>query len=136
MSKKLILLIGAVLLTSACSFYNVNTEEITEDFYPPTKAVDVQVLETAPQPHEVIGVVTVNAERNQKMDAIISKMKSEAAKLGGQAVTNIKSDASGAWKKVPLQKLLGNAYIRANFTAQVIVFPATNAVAAPTPKKN
>lgn len=120
-SSELMLLLGIVLLTSSCSLYRVNTEEITSEYYPPTKAEEVKILESITQPHEVIGYITVNTERNQKMDEVLSKMKKEAAKLGGQAVTNIHSDATGAWKKVPVQKLFGKAYIRANFTAQVII---------------
>lgn len=121
MSKKMVILIGVVLLTSACSLYRVSTEEIAENYYPPTKPEDVQLLEAAPAAHEIIGYITVNTERHQKMDDVLAKMKKEAATLGGQAITNVRSDATGAWKKVPMQKLFGNAYIRANFTAQVIV---------------
>ena len=121
MLKKFLFLISVAFLTSACSLYRVNTEEISYNYYPPTKPETVAVMDSVTQPHEVIGYVTVNTERNQKMDDVLYKMKKEAAKLGGNAITNIHSDATGAWKKVPAQKLLGNAYIRANFTAQVVV---------------
>jgi hypothetical protein len=49
-------------------------------------------------------------------------MKREAAMLGGDAITNIQQYAGGIWKKIPPQKLLGNAYIRANFTATVVAY--------------
>ncbi len=49
-------------------------------------------------------------------------MKREAAILGADAITNIQSDATGAWKKLPAQEVVGNGYVRANFTATAIVF--------------
>ena len=51
----------------------------------------------------------------------IEKMKSEAAILGGEAITDIQSDATGLWKRLPAQRTIGNAYVRANFTASVVV---------------
>lgn len=123
MKKNLILLAGIIFLASACSFYNINSEEVTSKFYPPKESSDqVAYLDNVTQAHEIIGFVTVNAERHQSMDEITEKMKHEAAMLGGDAITNITTDASGAWKKVPPQKLLGNAYVRANFTATVVAF--------------
>jgi hypothetical protein len=121
MFKKLLCLISLVFIASACSLYRVDTEEISYNYYPPTSPEIIQIMDNVTQPHEVIGYITVNAERNQKMDEILYKMKKEAAKLGGNVITNVHSDATGLWKKVPPQKLLGNAYIRANFTAQVVV---------------
>ncbi|MBF0533201.1 MAG: hypothetical protein HQL23_08950 [Candidatus Omnitrophica bacterium] len=115
-----IFLIGA---TAACSFYNVNSEDVSETFYPEKKsAEDVVYLEQVDRPYEIIGYVTVNTERRQGMDEVMARMKREAAMLGGDAITNIKSDASGLWKKLPAQSLIGNAYIRANITAAVIVY--------------
>ena len=56
------------------------------------------------------------------MDQIIEKLKREAAVLGADAITDIKTDSTGTWKKLPLQHVLGNAYVRANFTATAVVF--------------
>lgn len=112
-----------LLSVAGCSLYNVNSEEITTEFYPPKSSPsDVIYLETVTQPHEVIGYITVNTERRQKMDDVLIKMKREAAILGGDAITNVKTDASGQWKKLPAQNVVGNAYVRANFTATVVVF--------------
>lgn len=123
MSKRILFLILTVSLTSACSLYHIDSEEVTTNFYPSKEsAAEVEYVETVTGPHEVIGFITVNAERSQVMSEIIAKMKREAAIIGGDAITNITSNATGRWKRVPPQKLLGNAYIRANFTATVIVY--------------
>lgn len=122
MKKYLILTFCLALTASSCSFYRINSEEITENIYYPKKAEDVVVLDQVTVPHEIIGYVTVNTERNQSMDKILLKMKKEAAKLGGDAITNIQSNASGLWKKIPAQDFIGNAYIRANYTASVVAF--------------
>ena len=123
MIKNTMSLILIVLLTSSCSMYSIDSEDLTTDYYPSKKsAVDVVYLETVTQPHEIIGYVTVNAERRQQISDVIEKMKREAAILGGDAITNITTDATGTWKKLPAQKLISNGYIRANSTAAVVVF--------------
>ncbi len=49
------------------------------------------------------------------------KLKNEAAILGGDAITDIQTDSDDLWKKVKPQKLFGNAYTRAKYTAKVVV---------------
>ena len=123
--KKIYSLIAIVFLTAGCSIYSVDSQSLSEEFYPSkNSANDVVYLETVTQPHEVIATVVVNTERRQqqKMENVIEKMKREAAILGGDAITDIKTNAGGTWKKLPAQKLIGNAYVRANFSASVVVF--------------
>ena len=123
--NKIYSLIFIVLLTAGCSIYSVDSQSLSEEFYPSkSSANDVVYLETVTQPHEVIATVVVNTERRQqqKMEDVIEKMKREAAILGGDAITDIKTNAGGTWKRLPAQKLIGNAYVRANFSASVVVF--------------
>ena len=123
MTKKIFTLITFVFLTSSCSIYHINSVDETEAYYPSKSgASEVVYLEEITQPYEVIGSVTVNSERKQRsIDDIIIKMKREAAILGGDAITNIQSDATGIWKRLPVQQTIGNAYVRANYTATVVV---------------
>ncbi len=122
MTKKVLALITFVLLTSSCSIYHINSVDSTEAFYPQKSPDEVVYLNTVDQAHEVIGNVTINGERQQRsINDIIVKMKREAAILGGDAITDIQSDATGVWKKLPVQQTIGNAYVRANFTAKVII---------------
>lgn len=112
-----------VLLTSSCSIYHVNSVEKVDTYYPEKSVEDVVYLEEINEEHEIIGTVTVNAERKQRdIDDVLTKMKREAAKIGGDAITDIQSDATGVWKRLPVQKTIGNAYVRANYTASVVVF--------------
>lgn len=120
--KFVFLLLFCVTLTG-CSLYYVNSEDTTTEYYPAKKSSEeVIFMETIDKPHEIIGVVTVNTERRQSLNDVIVKMKREAAILGGDAITNLQSDATGVWKKLPAQDLLGNGYVRANFTASVVIF--------------
>lgn len=123
---KNILLIGILIFfTSACSIYHVDSQTVSSDYYPAKKSADdVVYLEKVDKPNQIIGFVTVNTERihSETMEDIIAKMKREAAILGADAITEIKTDATGEWKKLPAQKLVGNAYVRANFTATAIIF--------------
>ncbi len=122
MAKKIAALITLVLLTSSCSIYHINSVDSGDTYYPAKSADEVVYLEEIDETHEIIGTVTVNAERKQRdIDDILVKMQREAAILGGDAITDIQSDASGVWKRLPVQQTIGNAYVRANYTATVVV---------------
>ena len=123
MTMKLLALITFVLLTSSCMVYHVNSVDSGDTYYPAKSANEVVYMEEIDETHEIIGTVTINAERKQRdIDDILVKMKREAAILGGDAITDIQSDATGVWKRLPVQKTVGNAYVRANYTASVVVF--------------
>ncbi len=122
MNKKYFL-IAALLFLTGCSIYNVDSNQVSPNYFPSKKSAnDVVYLEKVTEDNEIIGYVTVNTERvqSQNMEDIMYKMKREAAILGADAITDIKTDATGEWKKLPAQKLIGNAYVRANFTATAI----------------
>ncbi len=124
MIKKLGFLICLTILTSSCSVYRVNSRETTDNIYLPKPSQnEVAYIEKITQPHDVIGFVTVTADRShRRMESIIERMKREAAILGGDAITEIKMESTGLWKKIPARKIFGNAYIRLNFTAKVVAF--------------
>ena len=118
-----VFLIAITLIFSACSLYHIDSKDITTNYYPSKQSInEVEYVESLDKPHEVIGLVTVNAERRQTMDEVMVKMKREAAILGGDVITDIKTDATGYWKSLPAQKFIGNGYIRANFSAVVAVY--------------
>ena len=107
---------------SGCTFYQIDSKDTTLDFYAPKKSIeDVGYLEKIDKPYEEIGVVTVTTERRQSLEDVLPKLKYEAAILGGDAITDVQTDAGGAWKNAKLQKLLGNANIRTKYTAKVVV---------------
>ncbi len=121
--KKIPYLIFVLVVTAGCSLYRISSQDTTVDYYPAKQSSDeVIYLETVKKPSVQIGTVTVNAERRQRISDVLEKMKREAAILGGDAITDVKTDATGAWKSLPAQEFIGNGYIRANFTAKVIVF--------------
>ncbi len=123
MIKNVVALIAFVLLTSSCSIYHIHSVDSTDNYYPSKSAGEVAYLEEIDEDYAIIGTVTVNGERKQRsIDDILVKMKREAAILGGNAITDIQSDATGVWKRLPVQQTIGNAYVRANYTASVIVF--------------
>lgn len=111
------------LVLTGCTVYQIDSKNTSQDFYPPKTAIDqVQYLENVDKPFEQIGEVTVTTERRQSLADVLPKLKQEAAVLGGDAITDIQTNATGMWKKIKLQKLFGNAYIRATYSAKVIVF--------------
>lgn len=110
------------LTIAGCSIYHVHSEDATTKYYESKRtANDVVYLENVEQDNEVIGYITVNAERRQKLNEVIEKMKREAAVMGADAVTNIQEDSTGEWKQLPRQDFIGNGYVRANFSASAIV---------------
>ena len=124
MKKHIYPILVFVFLVAGCSVYQIDSKpENNTAYYPPKKSPsDILYLESLDKPHEVIGTVTVTTERRQTLENIIPKMQYEAAMLGGDAITDIETDATGVWKKIKAKALLGNAYIRANYSAKVIVF--------------
>jgi hypothetical protein len=123
-SIKLFLVIFMLVALTGCSIYHMDFKDTASDFYPPKQSTaEIEYIENVNRAHEIVGVALVNTERRQFGDNVIEKLKLQAAKLGGDAITHIETDATGAWKKLPGgQGFLGNAYIRANFRAQVIAF--------------
>lgn len=123
MKKQLLIVTLASFMTAGCSIYHINSEETTSTYYPSkTSAGDVVYLETLDRAHEVVGQITVNTERRQRLSEVLEKMKREAAIIGADAITDIKEDSTGQWKKLPKQDFIGNGYIRANFLATAVVF--------------
>ena len=121
MMKKIVSLVALVLLTSSCSIYHITSTNSSDDFYPSRENAEVVYLDQVDDTYVVIGSVTVNAERRQRLSDVIEKMKREAAILGGEAITDLQTDATGPWKRLPAQQVIGNAYVRSNFTASVVV---------------
>ena len=116
-------LLFLITFSIGCSLYYVDSQDVSTDFLPPQKsAEDVVYLEKIDRPHEVIGFITVNTERNQRINDVIEKMKREAAMLGADAITEIKTNSSGIWKKLPAQAFIKNGYVRANFQSSAVVF--------------
>jgi hypothetical protein len=104
MTKRILTLIAFVFLTSSCSVYHINSTDNPDNYHPSKSIDEVVYLETVDQDFTVIGTVTVNGERKQRsVDDIIVKMRREAAILGGDAITDVQSDATGTWKKLPAQ---------------------------------
>ena len=115
-----------ILLTfilTGCSVFQIDSRTEGSKYYPPKISTnDVVYLESLDKPTEVIGTVTVTTERRQALENVIPKMLYEASVMGGDAITDIQTDATGTWKKIKPQALLGNAYIRSNYSAKVVVF--------------
>lgn len=116
------MLLLPIVAITGCSVYSIDSKDTTQDFYMPKKSVEeVQYLEKVDQPSVQIGIVTVATERRQSLADVLPKLKQEAAILGGDIITDIQSNAQGKWKSVTFQKLLGNAYVRCEFSAKVLV---------------
>jgi hypothetical protein len=102
--------------------YRIDSEDTTLDFYPPkASANDVIYLEKIDKPYEVVGVVSLDAERTRPMEDILLKMRYEAAILGGDAITDVRSDLNEA-KGGKSEPFLINARLRVRYSAKVIVF--------------
>jgi hypothetical protein len=107
---------------SGCSFYSIDSQDTTLDFYPPKPSADkVAYLEKVDQPHEVIGIVTVDTERSRPFEEIVAKMKYEAAVLGGDAITDVRRD-TGDSSSSKMKEFLSRSSIRIRYTAKVVLF--------------
>jgi hypothetical protein len=121
--KKIFLLLPLIAILTGCSVYQIDSRDTSDNYYPPKTSIEeVQYLEKVDRPSEQIGVVTVTTERRQTLSDALPKLKQEAAVLGGDAITDVQAEATDNWKKLKNVKVLNNAYIRATYTAKVIVF--------------
>ncbi len=121
--KKFLLLLSIVFLTSSCTLYRISSRDNAIDYHPSKASIEeVIYMENIQKPFDYIGSVTVNAERRQRISEVIEKMKREAAILGGDAITEIQTNATGVWRSLPVQEFIGNGFVRADFIAKVVVF--------------
>ena len=127
MLRKFFTLAFILLTFSSCSFYQIDSEFSSDKNYPSKSTPDevdyIENLNSVKEPYTIIGQVIINVERRQEMDEIIKKMRREAALMGGDAITEIRTNAgNGRWAKIKPKKIFGNANIRLNYIADVIVF--------------
>jgi hypothetical protein len=121
--KILFTLLFLAVFSSGCTVYQIDSKDTTQDYYvPKTNIDDVTYVETTDKPYAQIAEVTVTTERRQTLNDVLPKLKQEAGMLGADAITDVQSDATDFWKKLPQQKFIGNGYIRSTYTAKAIVW--------------
>ena len=77
MIKKIGAVIILVCLTSSCSIYHITSTSTTDDYYPAQETTEVVYLDRVDDTYTIIGTVTVNAERRQRLENVLEKMKHE-----------------------------------------------------------
>jgi hypothetical protein len=88
----LVLVFAAAVFVSGCSVVRIDSEETTPDFHSPRRsAQDVLFLEKINKPGDIIGRVFVSVYNGRPIAEVIAKMRDEAAILGGDAITGIRS---------------------------------------------
>ena len=125
MKRTLFAILFLVVFTSGCSVYSINSKDTTDVYYvPKTNVDDVAYIEKIDdsKPYTQIAEVSVTTERRQSINDVLPKLKQEAGMLGADAITDVESDATDFWKRLPEQKVIGNGYIRSTYTAKAIVW--------------
>ena len=123
MKRTLFSLLFLAIFASGCTVYQIDSKDTSQDYYAPkTDITQVSYVQTVDKPFTEIGTVTVTTERNLPMEDVLPKLKQEAGMLGADAITDIQNDSTDFWKKLPPQKLIGNAYVRSIYTAKAIVW--------------
>jgi len=111
------------VFSSGCTVYQINSKEISQDYYVPKTSIDdVAYIEKTDKSYTQIATVIVTTERRQPLDDVLPKLKQEAGMLGADAIIDLQSEATDFWKALPTQKLIRNAYIRTTYTAKAIVW--------------
>ncbi|MDE2027373.1 MAG: hypothetical protein KGK03_10900 [Candidatus Omnitrophica bacterium] len=123
MKRTLLSLVFLGLFASGCTVYQINSKDMSQDYYPPKTSIDqVTYIQNTNKPYTQIGVVSVTTERIQPFSDVVPKLKQEAGMLGADAITDVQNDATAFWKRLKPQRLIGNAYIRTTYTAKAIVW--------------
>ncbi len=122
MKKLSLFILMLALISTSCTFYHVDAQEIVMGkFDKPENQNQIQYLETVHVPYEVIGHVTVNTQRRNNIEEVIEKMKRQVAILGGDALTNV----------IQTDKPSAIVHIRTTYTGTVIVFKDNTAIETP-----
>lgn len=107
MLRVILLLILGVVSWNGCSFYRVDSKDMSTDIFPPKDTAEkVVYLEKVDKPYIVIGIVNLSTQRRSPRDEVVARMRQEAAILGGDAITELVCD---------------NAPVQVHYTAKVIV---------------
>ncbi len=123
MRRAISLLVLLVALVSGCSIYHVDSQDTTLDFFPPKSSVDkVVYLDKVDRAHEVIAIVTVTTERTRPLEEIIDQMRAEAAILGGDAVTDIRTGEGAEAGDGQGAGLFTRTSVRLRYMAKVVAF--------------
>ena len=123
MKRILFTFLFLAVFSSGCSIYQIDSKDTSSDYYVPKTSIEnVAYIEKVDKPYTEIAIVTVTTERSQSWQDVLPKLKQEAGMLGADAITDVENGATNLWKKIPDQKLLGNAYIRTTYTARAVVW--------------
>lgn len=83
-------LLAISVCVAACATLNASTTQyVGAPHYPPTEASSVEILRFEPRkPHERLGEIVIDASSNPApaIEKVEDKMRSEAAKIGANAV--------------------------------------------------
>ena len=93
MARAVVLIILCSFFLAGCGFCRVDSEDVSTNFYPPKVSSDqVVYLKNVDKPYDVIGIVKVTTEREITRAEVESRMRSEAAILGADAITDLASE--------------------------------------------
>lgn len=97
---KIVVFLMLIMALPGCSFYRVDSQDTTLDFYPAKASFsDVAYLEKIDKPYEVVGIVAVSVENGQPLADVLGQMRGQAALLGGDAITAVEVEPEGAMRK-------------------------------------
>src|SRR3989339_1265898 len=98
--RNLLFVLMMLTVLAGCSLYRIDSEDTTLDFYPPKKSLqEVVYMEKIDKPYEVVGMVTVSVENARPFEEVLARMRNEAAILGGDAITGVRSGPEGLIRK-------------------------------------
>jgi len=94
-----IFLLFTLIAGTGCSVYQINAEDTSFDINLPKNAADkILYQEKIDGPYELIGVVSVTTEKAKLFEDVLPGMQQEAAALGGDVLTGVRSEPAGAFR--------------------------------------
>lgn len=94
--KSLSVLYVVALLSGCVSIRSIQYETITRTPKPPDFPIEILDTANINRPYKVIGLVQANAGKRHNTADVIEQLKSEARKLGGDALIDLQQQPIGA----------------------------------------
>lgn len=129
MHRKIVTLTLCIIVTvlSGCvSVKGIPYETTTRQPKPVDYPIEIYESKCLNRPFKVIGIVQANAGKKHSVSATLDELRTEASKMGGDALIDLTNQPIGAGVPTSSGGIIYSGHVREFWQAKVIVWESTN----------